>query len=165
MGTQGVLWDVPKLEICEALKRNKGRLVATAKELNCCFTTLDKNIKKDQELVELVAELRRWGGHGRVDKAEDILDKAMCNADQDIRTALSAAFYTLNTDDMAKERGWGNKLKEDANQPSLDQTVLLQKQNFELQAKLQACHSALQAAGVQIPASLDKSQSDGQARS
>lgn len=144
MGTPGVAWDVPKVQIVEALKRNKGRLIATAQELDCCFDTIQKYIKKDPDLIELLASLRRGAGHRRVDQAEGILEKAMANADKDIRAALSAAFYTLNTDDMAKERGWGNKKDETQDKAEeLSRFLELERANCELQIELHARRRAL----------------------
>lgn len=164
MGTQGVAWDMPKSSIIEALKRNKGRLIASASDLNCSFPTIDKYIKQDPELVALLADLRRWGGHSRVDKAEDVLEKAMDSADTDIKAALSAAFYTLNTDDISRERGWGNVKREEieATREAIDQLKLSASQQLELielRAAKRASHNDSQASLTPPPEDSDTPQS------
>lgn len=166
MGTPGVPWDMPKETIVEVLKRNKGRVNPSSKQLCCSPTTLYRFIDRDPEVQELVEYLQRWGHDERTDDSEDILDKAL--KDADIKVALTAAFYHLNTSKYAKKRGWTGKIEEQKEiTQELNRMIVLEKENAdlqakiaELQAKLPLDHNDSRAAAKLLQEAPDKSQSN-----
>lgn len=164
MGIQGVPFNVPKSEIIEAIKKNHGRLTYVCNDLNCHWDTLNKYIKDDEEIMALVASSRRRGRQHRVYKCENTLDKALDNADNDIRAALSAAFFVLNTDDIAKEEGYNKKEAENMHKGLVNQ-IDWESKYYGLLAKQTSNHDALQASSALLRGEQDKSESNGQAQS
>lgn len=147
MGTPGVPWDVPKDAIVDSLKKNGGRLTSASEALNCCVHTLDKYIRKDPELIELLKDLRRGAGYKRVAASEDKLMQLLDHKDEKI--AMNSAFFILNTDDMAKECGWGNnkdKINHEDKAKDLNEHFArpLQQQRSEWPSSQQEAHNGSQ---------------------
>lgn len=162
MGTQGVPIDIPKSSIIATLKKNRGRINASCKDLDCSHSTLEKLIKKDPELVEILAGCRRGVADEFVDQAEDFLF-AIANDCKDPKIQLNATFFILNTNDLAKERFWGNvaqvdiETKQQVAQLKVDLAERLEL--IELRAAQRAGRSDSQAQPMQPAADPDKSQS------
>jgi hypothetical protein len=106
MGTQGVRFDKPKSEICEAIKKHRGRLTKVAKQFGVCYQTIRSYTDNDPELVELISYLRKDYDENLCDLAEDTLTDAMDNRIEDMSNALKSAFFVLNN--KAKERGYNH---------------------------------------------------------
>ena len=139
MGTPGVPWTVDKLTIVEALKKRKGAVTLAAKDLSCCYTTLNKRIKEDEELKELVSQLRNAFTTELLDSAEDTLLYALDNKDQDLANALKSSFYVLNN--KGKERGYAHPTDAEA-------TVEISKKFDDFMGQLSDLRSARKMADM-----------------
>jgi hypothetical protein len=104
MGTSGVPWDVPKPQIIEALKRQKGRLTYACKDLDCRYETLKKYIDKNPDIQELLKELRNDFDNTLLDMAESSLIRGMQETDP--AAYLKSCIYVLNN--KGHERGYNN---------------------------------------------------------
>jgi len=104
MGTQGVEFKKTKSEICESIKKHKGRLTKVAKEFNICYQTIRNHTDKFPELVELIKNLRQDRDENLLDEAEDTIQDALEGRSQDMGSALKSAFFVLNN--KGKSRGY-----------------------------------------------------------
>lgn len=104
MGTSGVPWDVPKPQIIEALKRQKGRLTYACKDLDCRYETLKKYVDKNPDIQELLKQLRNEFDTTLLDMAESCLIKGMQESDPN--AYLKSAFYMLNN--KGRDRGYND---------------------------------------------------------
>ena len=110
MGTPGVPFDVPKDKIVTALKNAKGVIEKTAIELKYAPNTVLRHIKKDPELVELLANLRSDYEETLLNLAEGVVETALRNHATDANNAVKMAMFTLNA--RGRERGWDNTLQD-----------------------------------------------------
>ena len=108
MATPGTKWICEKSVIVDTLKKNKGRVTQSARDLSVAFETLKKRIDADSELSELLIALRNDFENTILDMAENVIGKAMQNQAIDPNNALKSAFFTLNS--KGKTRGWTNTI-------------------------------------------------------
>ena len=104
MATSGVKWEFDRDHLILVLKKHKGRIVHTAEEMKISRRTLRKYLDQDEELNDLIAELRTDFEETLLDKSENVLEKAL---DQhDLSHALRSAFFVL--DSKGESRGYKN---------------------------------------------------------
>lgn len=117
MATCGSKWVKSREEIVECLKKHSGKLTYCAREFGVKYDTLKKRIDEDEDLIQLVSDLRNAHSETLLDMAEDTLQYAMRNRETDLGNALKSTFFVLNN--KGKERGYSP-----ANNPSVgtDQT-------------------------------------------
>lgn len=99
-------WNPPKQTIIDMLKKHNGLIIRAAQEFKIHRQTLGKKIKEDPELVELVENLKYDYQEGLLDLAEEALNYALEQKNQDINAALKSAFFTLNS--RGQSRGYNN---------------------------------------------------------
>lgn len=121
MATPGSPWVCDKSHIVEALKKANGRITHACKELNVAYITLKKRIDADEELIQLVSDLRNHFENSLLDIAEDCISQAMQNLQTDAANAIKSAIFTLNS--RGKDRGWSNTLLEGNKPQKIEFTV------------------------------------------
>ena len=154
MGTPGVLLDITKDDISDALIRNKGIVSKCAREFGCARETFLNHVYKDKELVELMAAMRAEPDRLYLDLAED-----------NVISFLEDRHYPMTTyvlDKKGKSRNW---TQEEHKADELNRLIALERENRALLAKLQAYHDASQASQVPLLAESDRSESNDQAQS
>lgn len=114
MGTPGVPWKPPKELVIDILTKNGGLMYYSAAALSVCYDTLKRYIDNDPELIALVQTLRYGFKESLLDKAENVLAKAL--EDKDINIGLKAAFYILNN--QGRSRGYEG-IKQELNEKSM----------------------------------------------
>jgi len=102
MGTPGTPWTVPREQIEQALKKQKGRLTYACKDLNCTYRALKKYIDEHPDLQEELVRLRNEFDCTLLDMAESSLIRGMSESDPN--AYLKSAFYVLNN--KGRERGY-----------------------------------------------------------
>lgn len=155
MGTPGVLLDLSKDDITDALITHKGIVSKCARQFGCTRETFLNYVYKDKELVELMATMRAEPDRLYLDLAED-----------NVITFLENEHYPMTTyvlDKKGAKRGWIAKAEEKSEELNL--ILALQKQLREQQLELQAYRDALQASSKPPQADSSKSVSTDQAQS
>ncbi len=112
MGTSGVKWHYDKTALITSLKARKGKIILVAKDFKVDRHTVSKVIREDEELAQLVADIRNDYDETSLDAAEDTLLYALSIKKDDLSSALRSAFFLLNN--KGKGRGYAHpKSKED----------------------------------------------------
>lgn len=81
--------------VIEALEDNNGHVSTAARSLCVSYSTLNTWLKKHPEVMEVKNELGDVYRNVMLDKAENVVERAMDMADEDIKAALKAAFFVL----------------------------------------------------------------------
>ena len=106
MATSGIAWNPPKETIITVLKECKGVLTHAAKKFDVTPLTLRRKVQQDDELVELLKNLREDYETVMLDMAENCVAFAMSQQTKRPEQALKASFFVLNS--KGKTRGWSN---------------------------------------------------------
>ena len=88
------------------LKKNKGRLLSAARELDIDVVTLRKHFNSTEELKEELRSARNNYIEWRLDKCEEVMDKLLENVDDDPNNAFKSSQYILNN--LGRERGYAH---------------------------------------------------------
>jgi hypothetical protein len=111
MGLQGVEWTATKSDISDAIKKTNGVLYRTAQHLNIARYTLYRRIQEDEELQQLIIDIRNDYIEKKLDIAEETNLSAMEKRDKDMTNALKASFFVLNN--LGKKRGYNHPRSND----------------------------------------------------
>ena len=87
--------------LIKVIEAKRGNLSAVAREFDRPRSTVQSWIEASSTAMEALHDSREM----RVDVAEHVVYKATAKEN------LSAAFYILNNDPIAKRRGWGQRLE------------------------------------------------------
>lgn len=144
MGIPGVPLNISKDSIKEALKKSKGVMSRAYKMLDCSHYYLYKRVRGDEELNELLKELRAEYEQTLLDEAENTLLFAISRRDTDLGSALKSSFYVLNN--KGRERGYVSRYNaevvtdDDQVRPIIQ---FIQRSNKEASGTNSACGSTV----------------------
>lgn len=107
MATSGCPWKCDKKTIIRALKSAKGRISHACKTLDVSHNTLVRRIRENEDLVEMLDDMRNGFNESLLDNAEDTLAFALNQKIDDLPQALKSSFYILNN--KGEKRGYSAK--------------------------------------------------------
>ena len=107
MATPGTPWIVDREKIVEALTACKGVMTKTARMMGVHYNTLKAKVDKDEDLKQLVKDLRNELDCTMLDAAENTLMFALSKANDDLANALKSSFFILNN--KGRERGYARE--------------------------------------------------------
>lgn len=97
---------IPKEQVIQSLKKCKGRITYSAKDLGIDYRTLRRIVDEDLALKEFMDELCYAREEKELDAAEEVLLHALDEHKKNMKNALSSAMFILNN--RGKKRGYNH---------------------------------------------------------